>query len=217
MIGTPSYDGKLDVWYTSSLVSTTIMSIDKNINIIPIWVSFDALIQRARNDVIAIAKSLDVDDLVFIDGDIEWNPKDFFKLLDHPFDVVGGTYPKKSEKEVYVIRDILKPINPQTGLIEVSGLGTGFLRLSRNAINYLWDSSEFYIETKDNQERRMIFDVQIKNSFMHSEDIVMCDKLIQGGFTVFLDPTIKCNHIGTKKFVSNFTEWYSSLTKKPQL
>ena len=218
MIGTPTYDGKLDVWYTNSLVNTITSSADKNISITPIWVSYDALIQRARNDIIQLAINLDIDDLIFIDADIEWNPDDFFKLLDYSQDVVGGTYPKKTDEEVYVIRDVIpKNIDSLTGLIEVTGLGTGFVKLSRRAINYLWNNSEMYIDPKDNQERRMVFDVLIKDNLLYSEDTIMFYKLIQGGFNVYLDPNITCNHIGPKKFVGNFIKWLSKLNVKRQL
>lgn len=218
MIGTPTYDGKLDVWYTNSLVNTITTSTDKRIGITPIWISYDALIQRARNDIIQTAINLDVDDLIFIDADIEWNPADFFKLLEYPQDVVGGTYPKKTDEEIYVLRDLIpKDIDPLTGLIEVTGLGTGFVKLSRRAIDYLWNSSEMYIDPKDNQERRMVFDVLIKDNLLYSEDTIMFYKLIQGGFKVYLDPKITCNHIGPKKFVGNFTKWLSKINIKRQL
>ena len=98
MIGTPSYDGKVEVSYTSSLFYTTKAAEKRNIELFPLWVSFDALIQRARNDTLQLAYESGVDDLVWIDQDIEWTPSQFMKLLDHPVDVVGGTYPKKIQR-----------------------------------------------------------------------------------------------------------------------
>lgn len=95
MIGTPCYDGRLDVWYTNSLMNTIKESVEHDVEIIPIWVSFDALLQRARNDTVHLAIETDVDYLIFIDSDIEWQPSDFFKLLNYPEDIVGGTYRKK--------------------------------------------------------------------------------------------------------------------------
>ena len=81
-------------------------------------------------------------------------------------------------------------------------------------MQYLWDSSEKYIDSKDNKERRMIFDIAIKDSKLHSEDINMFEKLTSGGFDVWLDTTITCNHIGPKKFIGDFSKWVS---KKPTL
>ena len=216
MIGTPCYDGRLDVWYTNSLSNTIKQSFDHEIEIIPMWVSFDALLQRARNDTIQLALEMECDDLIFIDSDIEWEPSDFFKLLNYEEDVVGGTYPKKSSIEEYVLRQLtINPPNPNTGLIQVDGLGTGFVKLSNKAMQHLWDTSEPYIDPKDNLERRMIFDVVVKNKSLHSEDIHMFDKLAEGGFKIWLDPDITCNHTGPKKFTGDFRKWYENRKPKP--
>ena len=136
MIGTPCYDGKIDVWHANSLVETIKQGMIQGIEIYPIWLSYDALIQRARNDLVALMLDMGCDDIVFIDADIDWRPEWFFKLLNYPVDVVGGTYPKKGDAEMYVVKhtDITKPIDQATGLLEVDGLGTGFLRMSRAAI-----------------------------------------------------------------------------------
>lgn len=213
MIGTPCYDGRLDVWYTNSLVNTIKLSFEKDIEIIPIWISFDALLQRARNDTVQLALEMECDDLIFIDSDIEWKPEDFFKLLDHKADVIGGTYPKKSSIEEYVLKQKENTIIQSDGFLSVAGLGTGFVKLSNSAMQYLWDTSEPYIDPKDNKERRMIFDVVIKNQSLHSEDIHMFDKLSEGGFKIWLDTNITCNHSGPKKFTGDFKSWYLNNNK----
>lgn len=212
MIGTPCYDGRLDVWYTHSLVQTIKLSLEKNVEITPIWVSFDALIQRARNDTIHLFLEGDYDDLIWIDSDIEWRPENFYKLLEYSEDVVGGTYRKKGDKEEYVFRqkEPLGAIDPKTGLLEVSGLGTGFVKMSRKACQYLWDVSSPYYEPKDNKERRMIFDVILKNMDMISEDITAFFKLFDGGFKIWLDTNITCNHTGPYKFQGDFLPWYNA-------
>lgn len=218
IIGTPCYDGRLDVWYTHSLMNTIKESYNHDVEITPMWVSFDALLQRARNDTIHIALEQDYDDLVWIDSDIEWNPSDFFKLLNYPVDIVGGTYPKKSSIEEYVVRQLSRrPVDKDTGLLEVDGLGTGFVKMSKKAMQYLWDCSTPYIDPKDNKERRMIFDVVINNHGLVSEDIHAFNKLVDGGFKIWLDPTITCNHSGPKKFTGNFLQWYINSQPKKQL
>jgi glycosyltransferase involved in cell wall biosynthesis len=211
MIGTPCYSGSVDVWYTNSLVNTIKLSYEKGVEIIPMWVSFDALIQRARNDTIQIALDLGVDDLIWIDSDIEWEPEWFFKLLEYPVDVVGGTYRKKGDREEYVYRPSTntRP-DPATGLIENTGLGTGFVRMSKSAMQYLWDTSKPYIDPKDNRERRMIFDVVIENGNLVSEDINAFFKLSKGGFKIWMDPAMTCNHIGPYKFKGDYQQWAKS-------
>ena len=96
-------------------------------------------------------------------------------------------------------------------------LGTGFVKLSRKAIKYLWDNGTPYIDPKDNKERRMICDVRIKDGGLHSEDIHMFSVLLDGGFKVYLDPEITCNHTGPYKFMGDFNKWLSKSVKKRQL
>lgn len=217
MIGTPCLYGQLDVWYTNSLVNTIKMANDLgDIEIVPIWISFDALLQRARNDTLHAAIEGDFDDLIWIDSDIEWEPSWFFKLLEYPVDVVGGTYRKKGDKEEYVLRQFQrKPPNPETGLIEVDGLGTGFVRFSKNAIQALWNTCQPYIDPKDNKERRMAFHVSIMNDSLVSEDIYAFIKLQEAGIKLWLDPAMTCNHTGAYKFQGNFARWYNSTEIKP--
>ena len=217
MIGTPCYSGQIDVWYANSLCNTIKMSYEKDVEIIPMWVSFDALIQRARNDTIQVALETGVDELIFIDSDIEWQPNWLFKLLDYDADVVGGTYPKKGDKEEYVVRQLHRKPADSRGLIEVDGLGTGFVKISKKAMQYLWDTSVKYIDPKDNKERRMIFDVVIQDENLISEDIHAFNKLTTGGFKVYLDPTMTCNHIGGKKYKGDFEKWYSKKMPRRQL
>jgi len=214
MIGTPCYDGKLEAYYVNSLINTIKMSYEKNVDILSIWVSYDALVQRARNDTVAIALELGCDDLIFIDADIEWDPSWFFKLLDYNEDVVGGIYPKKTDiQEEYPVYNESQNWQPQSnGLIEVSGLGTGFLKLSKNALQYLWDNNEEYFDqSRPEVLKKMIFNVNIRNKFLVSEDISACLQLKQGGFKIWLDPSMTCAHIGNKKYVSNFSDYLQRL------
>jgi glycosyltransferase involved in cell wall biosynthesis len=215
LIGTPCYDGRADVWYINSLMQTQRMSTEMGVEIIPIWLSYDALVQRARNDCIALALENNCDDIVFIDSDLEWQPEWFFQLLDYPVDVVGGTYRKKTDDEETYVAKFSTPIryhkDPNTGLVEVEGLGTGFLRISRSAMQWLWDNSPAYNEHEEGKLRRWIFEVVVENGNLISEDILLCRRLREAGFPIWLDPSMTLSHMGTKKFQGNFEQWISRL------
>ena len=47
----------------------------------------------------------------------------------------------------------------------------------------------------------MVFDVQVQDGQLVSEDNVFCKKW---GGPVYIDPTMTCNHIGVKKYTGNF-------------
>lgn len=211
LIATPAYDGRLDVWYTNALVNTIRIAQTSNVFIHPIFMSYDALIQRARNDLFGIAVENKYDDMIFIDSDMEWNPMWVMELLSYPEDVVGGTARKKTdEAEIYVVKtkDLTKHKN---GLIKCDGLGTGFVKISRKAVLALWESSAEY--ENEGKKRRMICDVQIINGQLYSEDTILFKKLNELGFNCWLDPKMTCVHIGTKKFYGNMVDFINRLHK----
>ena len=210
LIATPSYDGRIDVWYANSLAESIRLGLANDIFFQPVYMSYDALVQRARNDLLAIAVENDFDDVIWIDSDMEWNPEWLLKLLSYEEDVVGGTAPRKAIEESYVVK--CKPENlvkNDKGLIEVEALGTGFLRMSKAAVKHLWDNSEPY--THNGAEKRWAFEVKIQDGDIISEDVLACRKLVDGGFKIYLDPALTCAHIGPLKFTGNFEQWMTAL------
>jgi glycosyltransferase involved in cell wall biosynthesis len=203
LIGTPSYDGRIDTWFADSLVRTVKESISRKIQVDAIYPSYDSLIQRARNDLFRMALEGKYDTLFFIDSDTEWEPEWFFRLLERPEPVVGGSLVKKSETEGYTVKITNKNLkySEDKKLLEVDGVGTGFLKVDRFALDKLWLMSEPYLN--DGKDNRMVFDIKIENGDLISEDYIMCSKWRSLGYKVWLDPTITCNHNGVKKYKGN--------------
>lgn len=205
LIGTPAYDGRVDVWFANSLVNTIRMTPEDTV-IIPVYMAYDSLIQRARNDLVKLALDEDFDDLIFIDSDQEWNPEWVIKLLNHDADVVGGTVVKKSDIAQFNVKALDSGLKlEENGLMEVTCVGTGFLRISRQALKDVWEISQEY----ENEGRicRMVFDVKVIDGKLVSEDNVFCNKWRDLGGKVYIDPSMTCNHIGVKKYVGNFQEY----------
>lgn len=207
LIGTPSYDGRIDVWFANSLVATVKQAEKKGIFVHAIYTSYDSLIQRARNSLVRLALTGGYDDLFFIDSDCEWEPDWFFRLLDRPEPIVGGALVKKSDKEGYTVKLVDKQIkwSEDNKLIQVDGVGTGFMKISRFALEKLWEISDPYMS--EGEEHRMICDIKVENGDLISEDYILGNKWKSLGYKVWLDPTITLNHIGTKKFKGNFNQF----------
>jgi len=207
LIATPAYDGRLDVWYTTSLVNSVRIAQDNGIFLHPVFMSYDALVQRARNDLFKLA--LEYDAVIWIDSDLEWNPMWIMELLGSDKDVIGGTYRKKTDDaELYTVKT--KDLTATDGLIKVDGLGMGFVKMSKKAVQALWDASQTY--QNEGREGRMICDIQIVDGQLVSEDNVVTRKLADLGFDIWLDPRMTCCHIGTKKFYGNFEDFAKRLT-----
>lgn len=210
MIGTPAHDGKVDVWYAHSLVETMKRFTKTNVKLHPIFVAYDSLVQRARNDLVKIAIESGMDYLLFIDADQAWNPEDVVKLISHNVDVVGGAVVKKSDVEQYNIKSYGPlEVNPETNLAIVDSVGTGFLLVSRRALITAWENwGQPYVN--NGVECRMVFDVKVIDGQLTSEDVVFCTKLKENGIPTYLDTSITCSHVGPKKWDGDFWKWYQS-------
>ena len=208
LIGTPSYDGRIDVWFANSLVATVKEAEKKGIHVHAIYTSYDSLVQRARNDLVRLALDGGYDTLFFIDSDVEWEPEWFFRLLERPEPIVGGALVKKFDEEGYTVKILNKTLkySEDKKLLEVDGVGTGFLKVDKFALEELWLASDPY--THDGINQRMIFNLLIDDDGdLISEDYVMCKKWQNLGYKVWLDPTITCNHIGIKKFKGDLNKF----------
>jgi hypothetical protein len=210
LIGTPAHDGRVDVWYANSLVNTVKLSGKYNTEIHPVYMSYDSLVQRARNDLVRLALEEGFDDLIFMDSDQEWDPEWIFSLLARPEDVIGGTVVKKSDKPLFNVKALKTGLKREAnGLIEVEAVGTGFMKISRKALQEVWNQSPEYMN--EGKKCRMVFDVQLVDGELVSEDNVFCRKWRQLGNKVWIDPTMTCNHIGSKKYSGNFMQFIQQL------
>jgi glycosyltransferase involved in cell wall biosynthesis len=207
LIGTPSYDGRIDVWFANSLVSTVKMSYEKDVFVHAIYTSYDSLVQRARNSLFKLALEGGYDDLFFIDSDVEWEPEWFFRLLERPEPIVGAALVKKSEKESYTVKVLEKhlTLSDDKKLLEVDGIGTGFMKISRFALEKLWEMSAPY--KSEGEEHRMICDIKVENGDLISEDYIICNKWKGLGYKIWMDPTITINHIGIKKYKGDVSSY----------
>ena len=213
IIATPAHNETVHVGFMDSLIQTIRMSIDKKIDIYPIQVCGDALVQRARKDLIAMAIETNCDDIIFIDSDQQWNPEWIFKLLDYPVDVVGGAVVKKCDIPMFNVKILpTSSVDQSTGLMEIESLGTGFLRIINAAMIAVSNESQEYKDS--NKTCKMVFNIEIVDGELISEDNVFCKKWRKLGGKVFVDPTMTCRHIGLKKWEGSFINVFNQLTNK---
>jgi hypothetical protein len=216
ILASPCHNGLVDAYHASALSETCKMGIGAGVNVVAIYMAFDSLVQRARNDIFKTAYEANVDDLVFIDTDQDWNPEDFFKLLSHDLPVVGVPVRKKSDDEQYNIK-ILNTLAQLTiddqGILEVASVGTGMLRIRKDAIQSIWESAADEEYTEDNKPgtSRMIFDVKIVDGKLYSEDTIFCKRWTDLGNQVFVDTSINVCHAGYKRWQGNFIDYLARL------
>jgi hypothetical protein len=213
MIGTPCYDGSLELTHVQSLFQTVDLCRDLGITITMEYVVGNSLVQTARNEIFRRAIEDDVDDLIFIDGDQGWNGQDFIKLISHQKDVIGGVVVGKKDHIMYNAKPLMTGFEiDEDGLVEVMGVGTGFLRISKRALHMMWDLAEPYkYESKD---ARNVFANGVFDGNYYGEDIAFCKRWTALGEKVYIDPSITCSHVGKKEWMGNFLDYLRILGVK---
>ena len=81
-----------------------------------------------------------------------------------------------------------------------------FLKLSQKVIKDLWESNE-ECEFRGKKLKYICEYVITDNSF-YGEDIVLCKKIKELGYSIWLNPKETVSHLGTKKFKGNFAKTY---------
>jgi hypothetical protein len=179
----------------------------------------ESLITRAR-DVIAASFLNDTafDNLLFIDGDIGFQPADVARLDNLCLagaDVAAGCYRHKSiysKMDVWVGGELI-PLSKFGEPFEVDYAGTGFMMIRRNTFDNLrklhpeWEYDEgFPLDEKPGEAMKCwgffqdpIVDWRDKGRFHLSEDFFFCQAVRDAGMKVMMDPDVQLEHWG----------WYS--------
>ena len=209
MIATPSHSGNFCAGYLLAMCEVFRMSRDFDVELnLQLWLN-QSLVQKARNNLFAKAYLEGYDEIIFIDDDQGFSAEYFYKLLEHEVDVVGFPVSMKTEEERYNIRPENNDehiFDPALNLLEVRNIGTGFLRMTRKAMDALWNNSPAYQDSEG--EKRMICDLQIVNGGLIGEDIQICEKLREEGIKIYVDMSHTCKHYGTKEYSGNFLKNY---------
>lgn len=203
-VATPAFGGEVTLKYCLSLYNSQLLCRKNDINLIVIACDNESVLPFARNYLLHEAWKLNVEDLVWIDADMSWQAQTLVDLLNRPVDVVGVPCRKKKMTDNnYNFEPILNNLVPDsTGLLEVNNLGTGFLRMSRPAYEFLYNKSKKYVS------KGAILGNAFELTFVDggqylSEDYSACEKLRAGGFKIYVDTKLSCGHIGSFEYVSD--------------
>ena len=167
--------------------------------------SSDVVIAR---DVVLTKFLADKENYLFwIDSDIAWHPKDFFRVLRLAKDlgIVCATYPLKRDPPECVVNFVEDAEPHQSGCVEIIGTGLGFCCVRRDIVDAFAATKEYMIHDGNGRE---IIDAFYRPRKMHAdgkrhaggEDGGFYDDLRALGYKVWLDPTIQLEHVGPKAY-----------------
>lgn len=208
VVGVPTHDGRVTVQFAHAMVETVMLAAGHMIQIMPIYLAYESLLERARNQIVSMTLASSASDLVFIDADEAWDPAAFLRLLSHPVDVVGLPVVRKTDEGLaFNIRaDLPMAVDEKTGLIPVISVGTGFLRVTRRALEAVAKACGTYRDD-DGREWRHVFKTAVIDGRYHSEDVMFCKSLGVLGFQTWVDPTATVAHTGVKTWAGDFLQW----------
>lgn len=219
-LATPCYGGMVCQEFMQSVLCTLHTCMINRVGLQVFMIGNESLITRGRNQLVAEFMASDCSHLMFVDADIEFNPHDVLKLISHNKPIVAGAYPLKKEPTSYVVN--LRPDALQLDdLVEVMDAGTGFMMIKREVITKMQnahpelhytgdlegDEYRKDLNSKEDHRQRLkenlysLFDTSHdkgdNNNYL-SEDYTFCRRWQKIGGKIWLDSTIKLNHVGRK-------------------
>lgn len=213
VIGIPSYDGTIHMGTVNCLLRDQIQLLSKNIILHFIMLSNGTYISHSRNDIVdQFLRHIDCSDLVFIDGDMEWEEGALLKLLSYNAAIVGGAYRRKNDNpDDYCVSflDQNELWGNSENLIEVAGLPTGFLRIHRSVFEHQIKDLRVNMYKKHMSTRlqyNFFYQKQVNADFF-GEDYMFCLDCREAGFKVFLAPELSIDHIGRQSYKGHVGNW----------
>lgn len=202
-LATPCYGGMIHA-RTAAAIAASIATLMRRGDACE-WlvVEGESLVPRARNMLAHRFLRSGAELLVFVDGDIEFDPAALALLLDSGEDVVGGAYPKKQPGAVELVVERLPGAARRGPLVEVARIGTGFLSISRDALERLCAAHpETAYRDSAGEIVHALFDTAVVGGQYLSEDWLFCDRWRASGGRVWMHDGVRLGHIGSATFRS---------------
>lgn len=217
MIAMPAYTGVVCMGTMRSLMTDLINIVSRGDRFTFVDDIGNALIADCRGVIATNFYHSDCDELVFIDSDVAWEAGALLRLIDHPVDLVAGIYPTRADPIKYPVAYLDKPelwADPETGLLEVAHVPTGFMKISRNCIKKMIQAypQTFHHDMAKDKKFWPLFESYIDHDlgWKYGEDFSFCKKWKEIGGQVWCDPEIKMGHIGLKVFEGHLGNWLKS-------
>lgn len=217
-LATMSTDGKLHANFIRSLVQSMPALEAAGIAADFALEAGNCHVDDARNACVKQFKESGADFLVFLDSDVGWEPAGLVALCEAPGDIVTGVYPKKQFAEEYPVR----PINGEKwadeyGRVEVDAAPTGFMKISREAIDLLEAVEPKKFIGSDGGEYTILFERTYEDGARWSGDYAFCRKWRKLGEKIYVLPDLKFSHEGHYEWVGCLGDYWRRQSGLPAL
>lgn len=164
-------------------------------------------IDYARSFMVTEALSLGFDEILFIDGDIAFNPNDVEKLRAHGKDFICGAYMQKGSGFLTTQFESKEriPLGSIGGLHKVKTCGMGFNLIRREVfecVEELFKLPTCGIHCNNPLVPYFMPMIIVENGFDRylCEDMAFCHRAKKAGFELWCDTSISLWHIGKYGF-----------------
>ncbi len=152
-------------------------------------------VDDARNSIVRDFLESDCTELVFLDSDVTWEPRDLVQLCQRDCDVVGGVYPYRREGGVNMPVRLMEGGEVHDGLREVEGLPTGFMKIRRHVLEKMAEFRPWYFDKI--YPTHLIFDRPDPDE-EHTRwggDIDFCNRWRAMGGKLYADEELRLGHV----------------------
>jgi hypothetical protein len=230
-LAAPCYGGQVNLYFMSSVLRLQAACEARGIGLHVELMSGEALITRARSRLAAgFLAHPRATHILFVDADIGFAPENAFRLLDSGKDVVAAVCPLKhidwnkvraaAQAGVedlqaaaigYVVRFIPTPdhsVEVEDGIARVAYGGTGFLMISRGALQRIADAHPELRATLDDGEAVMVFDTLLEPETGEylSEDYAFCRRWRDLGGEIWADMEARLTHVGHAAYTGSLIQ-----------
>lgn len=214
VFGTPSLDKVVSCEYLISMIATNDALRQNGIQASLSLLGGDCFVGKARNNIVTAFMEKDADALFFIDADQGWHPDNVLRMLLDPHEIVAGVVPKKADLHnwSHVFLDLKDNLDchMDNGLIRAKACGTGFMRLTRGAIERYIDAYPDIYKPGDGSTMKyhyQLFSPGVVDGEFYGEDIGFCNKWRALGGEIWIDPNCSFKHVGLKSYEGNYLEY----------
>lgn len=196
MLATTSYDAPAAA-YTFSIARSREELTAAGIPSAYLLLSGNCHVDDARNSVVREFLESDCSELVFLDADVVWEPKDLIQLCQRDRDMVGGVYPyRRDGGEGMPVRMMDSKLLDADGLLEVEGLPTGFLKIKRHVLDRIAAVSPWYFDKV--YRTALVFNRTEPDAdgTRWGGDIAFCRKWAALGGKMYADAELRLGHVG---------------------
>jgi len=154
-------------------------------------------VDDARNAVVRDFLASDCDEVIFIDADVDWEPKHIVQLCGRDLDLVGGVYPyRRDGSDNMPVRMLDGSRLRADALSEGGGLPTGFLKIKRRVLEALAAHAPRYFDKT--HETAMVFARPVPGDDLvrWGGDIDFCNRWRAMGGKLYADAELRLGHPG---------------------